>query len=86
MDLKYSDGKIFLFPRLGAWSPKSCFIFADVESPHNSLFIQTEELNEHCQISFALRSYVEVDEDFKIKKVMLDSFKANTFVLAKKYS
>lgn len=48
--------------------------------------MQIEELNEHCQISFALRSYVEVDEDFKIKKVMLDSFNADIFVLAKKCS
>lgn len=48
--------------------------------------MQIEELNERCQISFALRSYVEVDEDFKIKKVMLDSFNADTFVLAKKCS
>jgi len=62
------------------------FLFANVESPHNSLFIQIEELDKRCQISFTLRSYVEIGEDFKIKNVMLDSFKANTSVLAKKCS
>lgn len=30
--------------------------------------------------------YIEVDEGFKIKKVIVDSFKANTFLLAEKCS
>lgn len=68
MDLEYLDDKIFFFPRLGAWSPKPCFVFTNVESPLNNSFIQIEELNEHSQIRFALRSYAEVEEDLKIKK------------------
>lgn len=81
-DLTFSDDKVVLFPRLRTLSHESCFVFANVEGSSKNIFILTEWLNEHCQLSFALRAYITLDEDLQRKKGMQGSCTAS--VSAKK--